>query len=199
MRKTLLVVLLVFLCGLGVAAQDNPKAELFAGYSYLRLDFGSNPLGGDNNVPAGFDIDGTYYFAKYLGLTGDFDYHKKSWTNNPAVGTASGSFFGFHAGPRFKVRLGKIEPFGHALFGVTHASATPPGGPTETDTVFSMKLGGGLDLAIARHFAIRLAEGNYYMTKFSPGSDFNFPGDATGTAGPGHQNNFTLSAGIVIR
>jgi len=192
MRKVLLVALLLLFCGAYAAAQ----VEAFVGYSYLKLDI-DDPKA-DNSVPGGFNADATYYFVKHLGLTADFQYHKKSWTNDPVLGNIDGSIFNFHAGPRFKAHLGKAEPFVHALFGVTHVSFTPAGGSTSfSDNAFSMKLGGGLDVAVARHFAIRVAEANYYMTKFAGAPNnsvvnFNANGD-------GRQNNSTFSAGLVIR
>ena len=184
MRKVLLVVLLLMFCGAYAVAQDNPKGELFVGYSYLHIGI---PGGTDNSVPTGFNADGTYYFANALGLTADFQYHHKDFG-----GGDTGSVFSFHGGPRFKLRAGKLEPFAHALFGVTHVTLDSTGFPSESDNAFSMKLGGGLDVGAARHFAIRLGEFNYYYTKFSTGG-FSSPG------APDHQNNFTFSAGIVIR
>ncbi len=181
MRKVWLVALLVLLCGMYAAAQDYSKGEFFAGYSYLHVGI---PGGTDNSVPAGFNLDGTYYFARALGLTADFQYHHKDFG-----GGDTASVFSFHGGPRFKARSGKAEPFAHALFGVTHVSLNPG---SVSDNAFSMKLGGGLDVAAAKHFAIRLGEFNYYFTKFSVG------GFASSGA-PDHQNNFTFSAGIVLR
>ncbi len=183
MRKVLLVVLLLMFGGVYAAAQDAPKGELFVGYSYLHVGI---PGGTDNSVPAGFNADGTYYFAHALGLTADFQYHHKDFG---AGDTAS--VYSFHGGPRVKLRSGKLEPFAHALFGVTHVSLNSTGVPSESDNAFSMKLGGGLDVGAARHFAIRLGEFNYYFTKFSAGG--------FSTSGSTHQNNFTFSAGIVIR
>jgi opacity protein-like surface antigen len=195
MRKVLLVALLVLLCGMYAVAQDYSKGEFFAGYSYLHIDCGSGCT--DASVPAGFNLDGTYYFAKSLGLTADFQYHHKGLDD--IVPGASATLVSFHAGPRFKARSGRLEPFAHALFGFTHGSVSDPTGEdicsvstSCSDTAFSMKLGGGLDVAAGKHFAIRLGEFNYYMTRFAATSDVSL-------SGQDHQNNFTFSAGIVIR
>ena len=191
MRKLLVVPMLLLVCGVYTAGQDAPKAELFGGYSYLHFDKG-NAAGGDNSVPGGFNIDGTYYFLRLIGGTADFQFHHKSWSNDPVFGSADGNVFSFHAGPRLKAHLGKFEPFVHALFGVTHGSFAPEGGTTHSDNAFSMKLGGGLDVAVHRHIALRLGEANYYYTNFSKTANFN-------TNGQDHQSNFTFSVGVVLR
>jgi opacity protein-like surface antigen len=184
MRKLLLVSMLLLLCGAYAVAQDAPKGEVFFGYSYLHVGI---PGGTDNSVPAGFNADGTYYFAHWLGATADFQYHHKDFGGGDTAGV-----FSFHGGPRLKYRSGRMEPFAHALFGVTHVSLSSTGSPTMSDNAFSMKLGGGLDVAAMRHIAIRLGEFNYYYTKFSAGQGFsNGIND--------HQNNFTFSAGVVLR
>jgi len=210
MRKYLLVagLLSLLLCGVySVADDDAPKTEIFGGYSFLHVDVGNFPT--PNQVPAGFNVDVTHYFFGPLGGTADFQYHKKDYgdgtpaANCPANSLCgSASIINFHAGPRFKARVGKVEPFAHALLGFTHGSFTPnggviadPGGRPATsfsDNAFSTKIGAGVDLVATRHWAIRLAEANFYYTKFKQTDQFNFNGQD-------HQNNFTLSTGVVFR
>ena len=192
MRKVLFIALAVMLCGLYAVAQDYSKAELAGGWNYLHLDEGST--GTQNGFPGGFFIDGTYYFTKLIGVTGDFEFNKKTFSQdvNFAAGD-QGRVLSFHGGPRVKARVGKFEPFAHALFGVTNGQFTPVGDPSVSDNAFSMKIGGGVDYAFAQHFAIRLGEFNYYMTKFGLNSNVNFNPGST------QQNNFTLGVGIVIR
>jgi len=187
MRKLLLVMLLLLFCGFAVG-QDATKGELFAGYSFAHFDcHGCN----DANVPAGFDVDGTYYLFKNLGLTGDFDYHHKSLSLQDGSGYVSA--FSFHTGPRFKVRIGKLEPFAHALFGITDIGFSNNAKfLNSTGSCFSLKLGGGVDVAAFKHVALRLGEFNYYRTDYSITSPVNLNGQ-------GSQNNYTFSAGIVLR
>jgi opacity protein-like surface antigen len=200
MRKLSLIALFVLVCGTFAVAQES-KAEFFAGYSYLHVDCaGCNPT----NWPAGFDFDGTYYFANNLGLTADFQYNHKGLDDFSP--DASGSAWAFHAGPRVKVRNGKFEPFAHALFGVTHLKFHDPnfglpllncGTVDCSDNAFSMKLGGGLDVAFLPHLAIRVGEFNYYYTKFDDTLTSTSP-IAGALNGQSHQNNFTYSVGIVL-
>ncbi|MGA9208316.1 MAG: outer membrane beta-barrel protein, partial [Terriglobales bacterium] len=138
--------------------------------------------------PEGFNLNGTYYFMKDVGLTGDFSYATKSF-----AGGTDAHLYGFNFGPQFKMRSGRLEPFAHALFGATHGSASGTGsGSNPSDTAFSMKLGGGLDVAVAHHFAVRLGEFDYYYTRFSSTGNFSINGQNS-------QNNYTFGAGIVIR
>jgi len=202
MRKYLLAAILLslLLCGVYSVAQDYPKLEIFGGYSFLHVDTGNTGI--PNQIPAGFNADVTYYFFRVLGGTADFQYHKKDYgdgTPQAACGAfpcGSASIFNFHAGPRFKARVGKAEPFAHALVGFTHGNLNPNQGavpdPDPSANTFSTKIGAGLDYAATRHWAIRLAEANFYYTKFKQTDQFNFNGQD-------HQNNFTLSTGVVFR
>jgi opacity protein-like surface antigen len=91
------------------------------------------------------------------------------------------------------VRIGSLEPFAHVLFGVTDLKAISFTGSSASDNAFSMKVGGGLDVKVFPHLALRLGEFNYYLTKFSVNSvvsAFNLNN---------HQNNVTFSVGAVIR
>ena len=183
MRKVSLIALFLLFCGAFAAAQ---KVELGAGWNYLHID--SDALPEQNGVPGGFFIDGTYYFAKIVGLTGDFEYNKKTFNGDIAGNQIRA--FSFHGGPRVKARMGRMEPFAHLLFGVSNLDYITTGGVGTSQNAFSMKLGGGLDVAVVPHFALRLGEFNYYYTRFP----------ATFTEGTkDSQNNVTFSVGVVIR
>jgi opacity protein-like surface antigen len=186
MRKVSLIALFLLFCGTFAVAQ---KAELGAGWNYLHVD--SDALPSQNNIPGGFFIDGTYYFAKAIGLTGDFQYNKKTFSDDAFFFAGDQiRFISFHGGPRVKAHMGKVEPFAHVLFGFTNGQFTPVGGASASENDFSIKLGGGLDVAVAQHFAIRLGEFNYYLTKF--------PASFTGGLND-HQNNITFGVGVVLR
>ena len=186
MRKVFLFVLFMLVCGSFAAAQES-KGEFFAGYSYMHADCGSGcPM---SSVPAGFNVDGSYYFSRSIGATADFDYHHKDLSG--VFAGASTRTFGLHFGPRVKAPLGKLQLFGHGLFGFTDAGASDSGFSI-SEKAFSMKLGGGVDVYATRRFGIRLGEFNYYRTGFGVNSPMNFNGQD-------HQNNFTFSTGLLIR
>ena len=187
MRKVSLFALFMLLCGSFAVGQET-KGEFFAGYSYLHLDCGSGCT--DSSVPTGFNLDGTYYFSRSIGVTADFDYHHKDLSD--VLSGATGHTLGLHFGPRVKARLGRVEPFAQGLFGFTDLGESAPGLGSISDKGFSMKLGGGVDVYATRRFAIRLGEFNYYRTAFGVNSPVN-------PNGQDHQNNFTFSTGILFR
>ena len=189
MRKVSVVALFLVLCGTFAVAQ---KGELAGGWNFLHLD--SDFLPTQNSVVGGFFIDGTYYFADVIGLTGEFDFNKKTFSTDPNLTAGDQDRqYSVYGGPRLKARIGTLEPFAHALFGVTNLKATSFTGSSVSDNAFSMKLGGGLDVKVFPHLGLRLGELNYYLSKFSVNSAvsvFNIKD---------HQNNVTFSAGVVIR
>ena len=194
MRKALLVTLVFVFCGAYAVAQDYPKGELSAGWNYLHFDTGAGTGGATESSTDGFYVDGTYYFKHYVGLTARFDYNKKTFDAGTLTGVTTDA--GTHSllfGPRFKARFGRVEPFVHGLFGFTRLGVTPQGRGEESDTAFSMKFGGGVDVGVAKHFGIRVGEFDYFMTRFN-----NAGNPDVNLNGKGTQNNWTISAGIVI-
>lgn len=172
MRKNLLLVLVMFLLPIALMAQDFPKAELFGGFSYQRTNDGIN-LSGWNASLAG-------NVNHWFGVVADFDGYYKSAI--PAKGNVGSTQYREHAflfGPQFSYRKDpRVTPFFHTLFGGDHTS-----GRVSPMTAFTMALGGGLDLNASQHFAIRLIQADYYMTRF----------------GGQTQNNLRLSLGAVYR
>lgn len=181
---------------------DVPRVEWFLGYSYVRavpsLAAGNRVVwlnGGSTSVA--FNIN------RYLGLVGDFGAYTNSEINfqggytstvdvdNPNVGALT-----FLFGPRFSFRNdSRVTPFLQVLAGgvhanqvtLTHCSFSCTLLPSQTS--FAMTAGGGLDVAINHHFALRIVQAEYLMTRFA-----NF--DTGATSG---QNDIRLSAGIVFR
>jgi peptidoglycan-associated lipoprotein len=97
----------------------------------------------------------------------------------------------YAAGVRYKpFHRGPWQPFGEALLGVAHASGALVKGQysviTNANAALATQVGGGVDLRLSSHFALRLAEVNYLLTTFN---------NATND----RQNNLGLSAGLVFR
>jgi hypothetical protein len=148
--------------------------ELFGGYAYV--GFGSR--------------------GYLTGALGSFGWNIKPWLQivtdtSYSLVTPSGGrilFYGSHFGPRF-FRRGQnkwgASPFIEALFGRSRltTSISGPGGYQISNTAFSIKVGGGLDLNISPHVAIRLLNVDYCRTALLVYS----------------QNNYWASAGIVLR
>ncbi|HWR34765.1 MAG TPA: OmpA family protein [Clostridia bacterium] len=133
-------------------AQDNPpKAEIFAGYSWLNPG-GSVPTGKVPSIPKGFGVASTFNINKYFGLALDFNGHYKDEAN---VST-------FMAGPQLKLRSEQFSPFAEVLFGFSHIS---PAGLRENNA-FALGAGGGFDLEIGRHWSFRLIQADYIYTTY---------------------------------
>ncbi len=184
----------------GHAYRSYPRAELFLGYSYLRgvpmLDPGNRMVrlnGGSASI--------AFNLNRYLGLVGDFggfDDTKLQITgtgaNPPRAADASGTAFTFMAGPRISYRR-RITPFAQVLFGGIHASQVSLSNcsgalctPLPAENSFAMTAGGGIDLNIHRHLAIRIVQAEYLMTNFADLS----------TGNRDTQNDIRLSSGLVF-
>jgi len=170
------------LCGSALRAQDAPKLDVFAGYSYFR----DNPStsGVDSFSLNGGSASIAYNANHWLSAVADFGgYHNGNILNTGVDGTLSTYLFG----PRVSYRHSeRITPFGEVLFGVAHASANVLG-TSGSDNAFAMSVGGGVDVRLAHHFSIRPVKVDYLLTRFNE----------TGT-GAQSQNNLRVSTGIVF-
>lgn len=134
-----------------MAQENTPKAEIFAGYSYLapggKFDL---PAPGTTlkGVPAGFGTAFTWNFSKYVGVTADFSGH---YGDDAHYGTLM-------FGPRVRLPLTHVTPFAEALFGLSRFEPKT----LETSNGFGLLAGGGLDLNFNRHFSWRMIQADYY-------------------------------------
>jgi outer membrane immunogenic protein len=91
-------------------------------------------------------------------------------------------------GGRYSLRRHtRFTPYGQLLLGAAHASgALAPGQfGLGSSTAFAMATGGGVDLNLTRHLALRLFQTDYLLTLLP-----NRTND--------HQNNFRFSTGVVF-
>jgi|SRR5262249_54680644 len=175
--------LLALFVGSASAQEDRSKVDIFAGYSYLRFD--PNVAGVDSFHTNGGSANVAYNVNNWLSGVADFGaYHNGNILNSGVDGTLSTYLFG----PRVSYRhFNRITPFGQVLFGVAHASASIAG-TSGSDNAFAMTLGGGVDVGVSRHFAVRPFQVDYLLTRFDEG---------TGNARS--QNNLRVSTGVVFR
>ncbi len=177
-----------------------PRVELFLGYSYVRavptLAAGNRLMwmnGGSTSIA--FNVN------RYLGLVADFGAYTNSqmrftgaYTSTVNVNNANVGALSYLFGPRVSFRHDRITPFAQVLFGGVHANQVTLNACTFSCTLlpaqdaFAMTAGGGLDLRVHHHFAIRIVQAEYLMTRF--------PSYTTGTTAT--QNDMRLSAGIVL-
>jgi opacity protein-like surface antigen len=166
----------MLLFSVAASAQDeNPKAEVFAGYSYGRVNVSGLPGFNMNGGSASVSFNPT----SSLGLVADFGgYH----VGNIGGVSVDANVYSYLFGPKLAYRSGRWTPFVHALFGGAHATANAFE-ESASENAFAMALGGGLDVNATNHIGIRLIQAEYFMTRFASET----------------QNNARISAGVVIR
>src|SRR6266700_857693 len=169
--------------------QETPKAEIFAGYSYIRFNMDSHLV--QKNYPVnGGSVSLTGNLNHWFGLVGDVGFYR--FGNHPP-GT-SAHMFTFLFGPRFSAR-GRSErwtPFLHTLFGAARIVEDPnmgvfgPNPGAVSRNAFALAIGAGLDLKLTKRVAWRTLQAEYLVTKFADGAD-------------SAQNNMRLTSGLVLR
>jgi len=174
---------LAFFAGSAPAQEDNSKSvDVFAGYSYLR--FNPNTAGvGDFNTHGG-SANVAYNVNSWLSGVADFGaYHNGNILGSGVDGTLSTYLFG----PRVSYRhYRRFTPFAQTLFGVAHAGASVAGS-SGSDNAFSMAVGGGVDVGLSRHWAVRPVQVDYLLTRFNEGA-----------LNRQNQNNLRVSTGVVF-
>jgi hypothetical protein len=183
---------LIILCGLASIlpeaswAQRSPaglgtQADISIDYSYVRARSASGSA--DSSLQGG-SASAAFYFHHGLGLVADFGGYM--FTGQPPG--LSAQMYTYLFGPRYTLRKSdKIAPFAQALFGGGRLNASS-GGVQAGENAFALSLGGGLDIGVGHHFAIRAIQAEYLMTRFP---------NVAGTTVT--QNNYRISAGIVLR
>ena len=176
MRKFVLFTgLILILCSAASAMAQVPWAELEAGYCAVAQDKVERLDGGCFNI-AGNVLNS-------VGIVTDIGVHRLDETNS------FGNLFTYMFGPRLSINHGgRLTPFGQALVGGARLRVTVPGclsttGCSTNSNAWAFAAGGGVDVKLSQHIAVRLLEVEYLMTRF----------------GDTHQNNGRFGAGIVIR
>ena len=176
MRKLLILCTLMLVASSAAMAQETPKAEIFGGYQYIRLNpgdgaSGSNCQGASGSVTANVN--------HWFGAVADFGGCKL--TGLPSGDSAH--LVNYLFGPKFSYRShGRMTPYAQVLFGGEHFGASGLDG-TGSDSTFAMTFGGGADFEMTNHVSLRLIQVEYLYTKF----------------GGVRQNNARITSGIVYR
>jgi hypothetical protein len=145
---------------------NPPKAEIFVGYENIHLSSNFQGASSSNNLN-GWATSLTGYFTEHIGGTAEF---------SAQYGTYNGAGTDLYTtlfGPSFRSKLKgvgsrPVTVFGRALFGTTAGSSgETPGGifaASGTVRLFTMAFGGGMDINLNRHIAIRPVQLDYvYM------------------------------------
>ncbi len=191
-----------FFAAVSANAQDFSRINIFGGFAVMRPSLPGNlsksptnsaeikSVGEDvlGTVP-GWGASATLNFNRIFGVTADFSgLYKSADTILGFKVNASGSLHTFLFGPTITLPAKRVSPFVHALFGAGRVSASSgiPGASSFNETGFAASVGGGLDIGVKRHFAIRVVEADYFPYRHTDGNSSMF-------------NNMRWRAGIVLR
>jgi outer membrane protein OmpA-like peptidoglycan-associated protein/opacity protein-like surface antigen len=173
--------MIALLCSVGTlaAAQDQPapKFELYGGYSafYPGCDVHGLLPGALTPVasclkwdPRGAGATVTYDFNRWFGLTVDSSGQWGSGKSGVAARIDQVEFFNLSAGPKITFRTHYFSPFLEVLGG-EHRLASEVFG---NDREVGFMAGGGLDLNLTRHFAVRLFRADFVYSdhQYGPSS-----------------------------
>jgi len=165
------------------AQEESSKLELYGGYDYVRFHInarvsGQPPSETFNGNGGGGEL--AYNVNNWIGVLGDVGGYWATSSTSQAAGAAIPYLFG----PRVNFRHGKVTPFAHVLLGGVATSSGIV--TTGWQSHFAMAAGGGIDVRVSKHFSIRPAQAEYFLTKIPDGLN-------------NRQNNFRFGAGIVLR
>lgn len=174
MHKTVLVILATLaLSGAALAQQETPAVEVFGGYSYLHFS-----AAGDSGSVNGWNASANFNFNKWFGVKADLTGHYGSDLGD------DGKLHSFTFGPQLTYRgLKHATPFFHAMAGAAKIDVLG-----FDDTALALVFGGGLDVKVHPRVALRLAQADWYITRFNDPITLG-----------NNQNNFRFAAGIVLR
>jgi outer membrane protein OmpA-like peptidoglycan-associated protein len=184
---------------------DYPRLEWFFGYSFWR----ATPETTRNRMLYlnGGSTSAAINVTRHVGLVFDVAGFEDDRVRVPlsGIGTTteihtSGNAWTFMAGPRFSFREGQWTPFGQVLFGAVLASHETIAGcstggslctPLPAEKTYAATAGGGLDIGLSPHVALRLFQLEYLLTGFRNPSTPSFL--------KSWQSNIRFSTGIVFR
>jgi hypothetical protein len=179
MRKLLFIAgLLLVTSGVARAACDMAQPfEVGGSYDYLRVNTSfSVPTettgsgGGTTKSNTSLNLNGwnaeaVYNLTCWLGAVANFD----GDYGTPNVGgfPISTHVYSYVFGPRINFRsMAPFTPFVEALVGGAHASFSNPGIFNVSQNAFEGDFGGGVDINIGSHWAIR-PKADYVLTHFN--------------------------------
>jgi outer membrane protein OmpA-like peptidoglycan-associated protein/opacity protein-like surface antigen len=177
-RLAMLAATIAVLCTFAAraAAQDEPppKWELFGGYSvfdpgatvYGELPGALLPLSSRLEWnPRGAGASVTYNFDKWLGLTLDTSTHWGSGESTFVKRIDDAAFSNLSFGPKITFRHERFSPFLEVLVGDHRLM---PDAFHDVDKLGVM-IGGGLDVKVSRHIALRLIRADFVLSNYRYG------------------------------
>ena len=165
-------------------AQAASRADLALGYTYVHSN--APPDGCGCFHFNGGSVSASWKLNSWWRIAGQFS---AAHAGNISSSTLSPTMTTYLIGPRYGLTKGshRVVPFSNILLGAAHVSdGYFPNGSSSSATAFAMAAGGGVDISMGKHIAIRPIETDYLFTRFP-------------NAVNSRQNNFSLTSGIVFR
>ncbi len=182
MKKLFGMLALLAIFSMPTLAQDTPAFQAGVGFQYRSFDV----LGGPRLNMNGWQASADANINHWLGVTADFDGTYKNF------GGGDNTVYSYMAGPQiYPLRHHMITPYVNVLVGGAHFafSNCGGGGCNFSQNKFAWGGGGGVDLTVSRHVAIRLAQIEYERTGFFGAGSQNIP----------YQDNYKIGVGVLIR
>jgi outer membrane immunogenic protein len=185
MRPFLLATILLFAgASASLAQQDTYSGDAAAAYHWVRTNAGPGECGcfGTN----GGGVSGSWNF--HGSWSAVVDISAETTSGAPPVNNSL-TLVSYLAGARYKIPQPWFEgnhkpsPFAQIILGAAHAGGGEAG-VADGSYRFATRIGGGIDVPLNSHFAVRVVQIDYYLTTFA---------NATND----HQNNLLVGAGIV--
>lgn len=175
-RRIVYFICFTLIMSVSLIGQDKPEApivEVFGGYSRLIGD------------QQGFNVSIAGNVNRWFGVVGDFSHLSAKMTEGDFSEEISGNIY--LVGPQVSYRGNKrFIPFARALIGAATVKSKLSSGTESiefSETNFSYGAGGGLDIRVNKHVAIRAIQLDYIHTSaFGEG-----------------QHNGRVSFGVVFR
>lgn len=178
----------LFIAATCISAQETtPQVEVGLNYSLFHSNLHEDASQVTSNGGSGYFV---YNINRTLGAVADFGaYHNGSVHGR----LDSDTTFTYLFGPRFNLRhWSRITPYVQALFGGARVSATTNFGTTRASSDqngFASAAGGGVDIAVTHHIAIKPIQVEYVMSQV--------PSFTTNRNS--FQNSLRYSAGVVVQ
>ncbi|MCU1241252.1 MAG: hypothetical protein JWO71_1978 [Candidatus Acidoferrum typicum] len=178
--------LFLFFCH-SVRAQEPQTIDVFAGYSFTRINTSSISGLGAFSVQGG-ELSVSYKATRWFTAVADFGISAAGPHNSDIVGIQThGMQTTYLFGPRISpVHWRRITPFAQALFGLAHATH----GLYDTSgsqNSFAWTAGGGIDYRLNGNFSLRPFQVEFLQSKFSELGN-----------GPQYQNDVRASTGLIL-
>ena len=183
MKSLVFVLGAVLGCTGMLSAQEEtfPRYEFGVLYSGAHLNAGQNNSNITGNGGAGYF---EYNINRWIGAVADFGGYANTKSN------IDEKLFTYMFGPRFNWRMKRFSPYAQALFGGGEAWVNAL---NTSQNSFALAVGGGVDVNLTHHIAIKPVQVEYFRTQFNSDQ----LGGATSNFGD-HQNGVRYSAGVVF-